>query len=87
MWSEQADQQLNDTDKFLWDYILNEKWKEQNNDINKDVEREEEERSEEMEEFDERNNYCHEQPGGFELKTYPWVIEDSVWVKKPKWAK
>ena len=85
-WSEKADAKIDDTDKFLWDYILNEKWKEKNNSVDEDKDREDEEWSEEMNDFDREHNYRFEEPGGCELKTYPWVIEDSVRVKKSRWA-
>ncbi|CAI2387649.1 unnamed protein product [Moneuplotes crassus] len=76
-WTNKANKKLTEEDKFLRSYILGEKWKEIEEDIDEDADEEDFERDSEMEEFEENYNFRFEERDGDKIRTYPRTIEDT----------
>lgn len=83
-WGKRADARLSAEDKFLRNYILGEKWKETNQEIDEAVDEEDFDRESEMEEFEENYNFRFEERDGDKIRTYPRTIEDTYRIARNK---
>ncbi|KAK2198439.1 bifunctional Kri1-like [Babesia duncani] len=76
--------QLNEDEQFLKDYILNQRWRSDKlsnfdySDRFNQIDQEDEEHVEKADEFEYKYNYRFEEEGGCEIITHPRFIEDSV---------
>lgn len=83
-WTKKANKKLTDEDKFLRSYILGEKWKEVEENVDEAADEEDFDRDSEIEEFEENYNFRFEERDGDKIRTYPRTIEDTYRIARNK---
>ena len=83
LWTDNS--KLDETDKFLRNYILDKKWVSSKylTDFNDQamIDQEDEERSLEMDNFEAQYNFRYEEPDGNKIIQYPRDVPESIRVK------